>query len=409
MDMFKLALNSGLPLIYIRTDDTVNVADVLEYIAGEQVYPVNLPASIEAAAKLQLPQGRVLYTSSDCKSLAKLYRVCVDQGKTIVFINTDRSVIQFDGGTLLPPIAMVRNFLKEIAEDPDTLLPAFGGLTMKDVGEIAKLTMTRDESLTVRGVNETRRGYHNLKGISQVDTDLSYYVTPFELEDWLGKNAKMFTHPVHPSLIPRGLLFDGIPGTGKTLASKYIASLFGVPLYRLDLGGVMGKYVGDSESNLNAALAQIDQVEPCVVVLDEVEKVFQSQSDSGVTSRLLSQLLWWMQEHSSRVFTVMTTNDVRKIPTELHREGRIDATMQFMGIPNFKEGYAFAKGAFDSLVKEIGKGETNITANFVEVYKELSKRIKMMYADDKAVPQSKLTQAAYELVREILSKEGSDE
>lgn len=198
---------------------------------------------------------------------------------------------------------MVLQFLKEISENPEELLPAFGGLTLKDVGEVAKMTMTRDDSLTPRGVNETRRGYNNLRGITQVDTAMPYYLCPSYLDEWLGVNAKFFTDPVHASLKPRGLLFDGPPGTGKTLASKYIAAMFGVPLYRLDLGAMMGKYVGESENNLNAALSEVDQVEPCVIIFDEVEKVFQSQGDSGVTTRLLSQLLWWLQKIGGASFS----------------------------------------------------------------------------------------------------------
>lgn len=81
-----------------------------------------------------------------------------------------------------------------------------------DANNIRGLTMTRDESLTVRGVNETRRGYNKLQGITQVDTALSYYLEPSYLSAWLGTNAKFFTEPVHPSLVPRGLLFDGPPG-----------------------------------------------------------------------------------------------------------------------------------------------------------------------------------------------------
>lgn len=401
MDMLELAIRSGLPMIHVQTDDIINIADVLTFIAGESVNPVQVPEVINKIEDLKMPKGRVFYTSSECKSLAKLYRYLVNEDKTLIFVNTDKSVLQFDGGLVFPPAKMVFNLLSEITDDPESLMPAFGGLTIKDIGEIAKMTMTRDESLTVRGVNETRRGYHNLKGIAQVDTDLSYYVTPATLEDWMSKNAKMFTHPVHPSLTPRGLLFDGPPGTGKTLASKHIAATFGVPLYRLDLGGLMGKYVGESETNLNAALSQVDQVEPCVVILDEVEKVFQSQSDSGVTSRLLSTLLWWLQEHKSKVFTVMTTNNMKKIPEELYREGRIDHTLAFLGIENFSDGYAFAKGAFDSMMKEVEAPPAK-----PEDYKELSKRIKFLYGDSQPVPQAKLTQVAYTMVRELMSTGG---
>jgi hypothetical protein len=260
------------------------------------------------------------------------------------------------------------------------------------------MTMTRDESLTPAGINETRRGYNNLRGISPVDTAMDYYESPSYLTEFLQHNTSFFINPVHPSLVPRGALFDGPPGTGKTAGAKHIAQTFGVPLYRLDLGAMMGKYVGDSEGNLNAALAQIDQVEPCVVILDEVEKVFKGNGDSGVTSRLLSQLLWWLQEHKSKVFTVMTTNDIDAIPVELYREGRVDKTMQFLGITGYAAGLDFTKGAFDIMLKQL-----SATADEGS-YKELAKRVKGIYADNTPVPQSKLTQLAYAYVREMIAE-----
>lgn len=74
------------------------------------------------------------------------------------------------------------------------------------------MTMTRDTSLTQTGINETRRGYKNLKGIQQVATEMAYYIQPSYLSNWLSINTQFFLKPVHPSLVPRGLLFDGPPG-----------------------------------------------------------------------------------------------------------------------------------------------------------------------------------------------------
>lgn len=397
MEMLKLAMQAGLPLVYIRTDDIINVGDVLSHIAGEEVKPLDVPTQIASVSDLKVPQGRVFFTSSDCKSLVKLYHFCVDQEKTIIFVNTEKSVLQFDGGSLFPPKDMVLKFLSEFAENSAELLPSFGGMTLKDIGEVAKLTMTRDDSLSVRGVNTTRRGYSKPRGITQVDTALDYYIEPHYLTKWLNDNEPFFTNPVHQSLTPRGLLFDGPPGTGKTLAAKHIAATFGVPLYRLDLGAMMGKYVGESEANLNMALTQVDQVEPCVVIFDEVEKIFQSQSDSGVTSRLLSQLLWWLQEHKTKVFSVMTTNNLSVIPEELHREGRIDATMAFLGIEGKSDGYEFARGAFDAMLAELKSEATG------DDYKELQKRINSMFTDGLPVPQSKITKITYDLVKELVA------
>lgn len=399
MNMLKLAMQSGVPLLYVRTDDIINVEEVLTFVADEPVLPLELPAQINAISDLKVPKGRVFYTSSECKSLVKLYHFCVDQEKVIIFVNTEKSVLQFDGGSLFPPKELVHKFLSEISDEPDTLLPAFGGMTLKDIGEVAKMTMTRDEAISVRGVNTTRRGYSKPRGITQVDTELTFYREPSYLGNWLSDNTKFFINPVHDSLTPRGLLFDGPPGTGKTLASKHIASTFGVPLYRLDLGAMMGKYVGESEHVLNAALAQLDQVEPCVAILDEVEKIFQSQSDSGVTSRLLSQLLWWLQEHRSQVFVVMTTNDIKAIPEELYREGRIDAVMEFLGVESKEEGIEFAVAAYESMLGELDRqpSKDGIAA--------LTKKVGSLYIDKKPVPQARLSKTANDMVKDMLIQE----
>lgn len=414
MENLALAMKSELPLVYIQTDDTINVQYVLSHIAGEEVKPLNIPEVIAKLSDLKVPDsGRVFWTGNECKSLVKLYQWCAGHGFTIVFVNTAKSVLQFDAGTMFPPKELVVKFLAEILTGDqgdseastklaEELMPAFGGMTLKEVGETAKMTMTRDGDITVKGVSNTRRSYNKLKGITQIATEIPYYVGPQYLEKWLGSNASFFMEPVHESLTPRGLLFDGPPGTGKTLASRHIAAAFGVPLYHLDLGAMMGKYVGDSENNLNSALAQIDQVEPCVVIFDEVEKVLKSSGDSGVTSRLVSTLLWWLQEHKSRVFTVMTTNDKSAIPTELYRPGRIDQVMAFNGIEGYNEGYDFTKGAFDALLKELD------AVGDEDSYKELAKRTKELFADGAPVPQNRLTHVATGFVREMISEMNSE-
>ncbi len=71
--------------------------------------------------------------------------------------------------------------------------------------------------------------------------------------------------------------------------------------------------------------------------------------------------------------------------------------MDFLGIEGFGDGYEFSKGAFDSMLKEIGASAD------ADAYKELNKRIKTMYADTPCVPQAKLTQATYSLVREMMA------
>jgi hypothetical protein len=398
--MLALVLRAGLPLVHVTTGDVINVQEVLTFIAGEDCSSLAIPTILDDNSKIKSNMGsRIFYTSSDCKTLKRLYLWALENEKTIVFINTEKSVLQFDAKVLMPPPELVRQFLATLVDNPEELLPAFSGLTLKDVGEVAKLCMTRDESLTARGVTSIRNSYTNLKGITPIDSKLAYYVSPLYLQNWLDSNTQFFCNPIHEILTPRGLLLTGEPGTGKTMAAKFIANKFEMSLYHLDVSALKGKYVGDSETNLASALAQIDAVSPCVVLLDEIEKIFQSQGDSGVTSSLLSQLLWWLQERQSHVFVVMTTNDISLIPKELYRPGRIDSVMEFIGIESFKEGLKFSEDAITSLLLEMGEA-TKLTLSPMK--ESLSKTVKSFYQDNLPVPQTKLIQNAYIVLKQWL-------
>jgi len=64
---------------------------------------------------------------------------------------------------------------------------------------------------------------------------------------------------------PRGLMLVGIPGCGKTLLSLAIASELGLPLVAMDVGNLMDKYVGESESNMREAIKMLESIAPCVL------------------------------------------------------------------------------------------------------------------------------------------------
>jgi MoxR-like ATPase len=137
---------------------------------------------------------------------------------------------------------------------------------------------------------------------------------------------------------PRGVLLVGVPGCGKSLSAKAIASSWELPLYRLDFANVFGQYVGQSEARLKDALASADHVAPCVLWIDEIEKGLSGagSDSSGVTNRLVGQFLFWLQESTARVFVVATANDVSKLPPELLRRGRFDE-MFFVDLPVAQE------------------------------------------------------------------------
>ena len=127
---------------------------------------------------------------------------------------------------------------------------------------------------------------------------------------------------------PKGCVLVGVQGCGKSLTAKAIATAWGIPLLRLDMGALKSKYVGESEGNLRRALRVIDAIGRCVVWIDEIEKAMQGatsgSADGGVSADALGAILSWMQERQGEAFVVATSNDVEGLPPELLRKGRFD-------------------------------------------------------------------------------------
>jgi hypothetical protein len=139
---------------------------------------------------------------------------------------------------------------------------------------------------------------------------------------------------------PRGVLLLGLPGTGKSLIAKSIATAWDVPLLRVDLGGMKSKFVGDSEANLRKAFKVVESIGRCVVWFDEIEKALagatQGAADGGVSADTLGFLLSWMQERQGEAFVIATANDPTKLPPEFMRKGRFDNSF-WLDLPNLAE------------------------------------------------------------------------
>lgn len=153
-----------------------------------------------------------------------------------------------------------------------------------------------------------------------------------KLKEYLQGKARIFNNLGEAKKfgidLPKGILIVGMPGCGKSLTAKATAQLFQVPLLRLDIGKVMGKYVGESEGNLRKAIKTAEAVAPCVLWIDELEKAFAGVGGTGggsdITTRLFGNFLTWLQEKQSSVYVVATSNDISKLPPEFLRKGRFD-------------------------------------------------------------------------------------
>lgn len=210
---------------------------------------------------------------------------------------------------------------------------------------IANKSIKKSDMDEVRSAKN--RLFSDISGLEKIDVDDSVKeVGGLEgLQKWLREKKELLT-PEKRALLrskglrpPRGILLVGVPGCGKSMSAKSIAANWKLPLYRLDFATVQGSYVGQSEQQLKDALATAENVSPCILWIDEIEKGLSgagSTGDGGVSTRMVGQFLFWLQECKKQVFVVATANDVSMLPSELLRRGRFDELF-FIDLPTADE------------------------------------------------------------------------
>ena len=115
-----------------------------------------------------------------------------------------------------------------------------------------------------------------------------------------------------------------MPGCGKSLSASCVAKMFDCPLLKLDIGRLLGKYVGESEENLRKAIQVAEAASPCILWIDEIEKAFAGASGGEVMTRMFGYFLTWMQEKQAPVYVLATANNISGLPPEFTRRGRFD-------------------------------------------------------------------------------------
>ncbi len=181
------------------------------------------------------------------------------------------------------------------------------------------------------------------------------------LKDWVlaRKTAYSAEARAYGLPLPRGVFIFGVSGCGKTLTAKATSAAWEVPLLRMDLGALKGKFVGESEANLRKALRVIEAIGRCVVWIDEIEQAMQGatsgSSDGGVSADALGTILTWMQEHKSGAFVIATANEVESLPPELMRKGRFDDIF-FVDLPTEIE----RRSVINAALRANGRGDVTI-------------------------------------------------
>lgn len=389
-------IDAGFPILYVSSYEESKVDEVIKNIArGKSILEwngvtgfsdwtasINIPGKSlpETLKMLSLDKelDEKILILKDCQSLIddpeviallKYIAHKIQTGKILCSIIIE-SIIRRIPKELEPYITIlemdylstaeirqsIADFLKTQGDNTisDELLEemsiAFKGLSELEITNILSLAFGRHGELTrddLKLINEQKRQMIMKSGILEMVLSVESMDNIGGLDNlktWIQKKAKIIKNVEKAKSfgvdVPKGVLIAGIPGCGKSLNAKAAANLFEVPLLRLDMGRLMGKYVGESEANMRNAIRLAEAIAPCVLWVDELEKAFAGIGGNGgeadITTRLFGNFLTWMQEKESTVFVVATANELVKLPPELLRKGRFDEIF-YVSLPNAEE------------------------------------------------------------------------
>lgn len=181
----------------------------------------------------------------------------------------------------------------------------------------------KDQLLKRKGLLELHRskvGFESLGGLDIIKRDtLEIFQSPH-----FGENG----------LLPRGMILLGPGGTGKSQFAKCLGKELGRPVLIFEIGKLFGSLVGQTESRTREVLALADAMAPCILFVDEIDRALAgtaggSGGDSGVSSRMMGTLMTWLNDHTSDVYFVGTSNDVSGLPDAFLRAQRFDGVYFF--------------------------------------------------------------------------------
>ena len=168
--------------------------------------------------------------------------------------------------------------------------------------------------------------WDDIGGLEDVKQELK------EAVEWPLKHPETFQHMgIRP---PKGTLLYGIPGTGKTLLAKAVASESEANFISVKGPELLSKWVGESEKGVREVFRKAKQAAPTVIFFDEIDAIASARSgndtDSGVTKRVVNQLLTEMDglEELQDVAIIAATNRPDILDAGLMRPGRFDRHIQ---------------------------------------------------------------------------------
>ncbi|RLE42284.1 ATPase, partial [Candidatus Woesearchaeota archaeon] len=231
-----------------------------------------------------------------------------------------------DLASLAKETAMIvlRRILPELKLEENEPIPKelLEKLQIKQTDFYEALKVVRPSALREVLIERPTIGWKDVGGLEEVKQELK------EAVEWPLKFPKAFTRlGIKP---PRGILLYGAPGTGKTMLAKAVAKESEANFILVKGPELISKWVGESERGIRKVFEKARTAAPCIIFFDELDSLAPrrgaSTSDSGVTERVVNQLLTEMDGliELHDVIIIAATNRPDRLDTAILRPGRFD-------------------------------------------------------------------------------------
>lgn len=147
------------------------------------------------------------------------------------------------------------------------------------------------------------------------------------------------------------LLFEGPPGTGKTMTAAVLANELALPLLTVRLDSLLSKFMGESAAKLRVIFEAVAQ-QRAVYLFDEVDALGADRAgnDVGEARRILNSFLMLIEKSGNESLLIAATNHRAILDRALFR--RFDMVLDYE-LPDSRQGAAVIRGRLGSLVNRV--------------------------------------------------------